>query len=210
MIVNRRSHRRVGRVKRVPPSALRNDGRRKHVALKHLRRALHLSVFRSLGCPVPQYRRWYVPGGTYFFTVVVYRRRPLFHEEFARKCLHQAIAKIQRDWPFKLVAIVLLPDHLHAVWTLPSGDDRYSLRWKRIKEEFTRQYLTSGDRDLRLSASRANQGERGIWQRRFWEHTVDNEDDLKRCFDYVHYNPKKHGYVTCVRDWRWSSFHRFV
>jgi putative transposase len=157
-----------------------------------------------------RYRRWYVPGGTYFFTVVAYRRLPIFREALARDCLHRAIAKIQRDWPFGLVAIVLLPDHLHAVWTLPRGDDRYSIRWKRIKEVFTREYLEAGGRELRPNASRKHQGECGIWQRRFWEHTVEDEDDLKRCVDYVHYNPKKHGYVTSVRDWRWSSFHRFV
>ena len=159
---------------------------------------------------MPRYRRWYVPGGTYFFTVVAYKRRRIFREEIARKCLHEAIVEIQQKWPFELVAIVLLPDHLHAVWTLPPGDDRYPLRWKRIKEEFTVRYLAAGGRELPRTASRIHQGERGVWQRRFWEHTVEDEDDLKRCVDYTHFNPKKHGYVTSVKDWRWSSFHRFV
>jgi putative transposase len=159
---------------------------------------------------MPDYRRWHVLGGTYFFTVVSYGRRPMLCEELARCCLHEAINYIRADWPFELVAVALLPDHLHSVWTLPPADDRYSLRWKRIKEKFTRQYLAGGGREISPSLSRQHQGERGIWQRRFWEHTIMDEIDLKRCVDYVHWNPKKHGHVTNVRDWPWSSFHRFV
>ena len=117
---------------------------------------------------------------------------------------------MRTDWPFELTAMVLLPDHLHAVWTLPTGDDRYSLRWKLVKEKFTRHYLEGGGREIAVSASRLHQGERGIWQRRFWEHTVRDEEDLKRSIDYIHWNPKKHGHVNNVRDWPWSSFHRFV
>jgi putative transposase len=159
---------------------------------------------------MPEYLRWHVPGGTYFFTVVTQGRRPILCADVARRCLREAFDKVRKDWPFEVFAIVLLPDHLHAIWTLPDGDDRYSVRWKRVKEEFTRRYLKSGGSELALSASRRTQGERGIWQRRFWEHTVRDEDDLKRCADYVHWNPKKHGYVERVRDWPWSSFHRFV
>jgi putative transposase len=81
---------------------------------------------------------------------------------------------------------------------------------RRIKEAFTRRYLTSGGRESQQSRSRAEHGLRGVWQKRFWEHTIDDEDDLKRCVDYVHWNPKKHGLVSSVRDWQWSSFHRFV
>jgi putative transposase len=156
------------------------------------------------------YRRNYVPGGTYFFTLVTYRRSKTLTSELGRKCFREAIAAIQGKWPFEIVAIVLLPDHLHTVWTLPSEDDRYSLRWRRIKEEFTRAFLSGGGRELPQSASRVRQGYRGVWQKRFWEHTCDDEDDLKRCVDYVHWNPKKHGLVNNVVDWPWSSFHRFV
>ena len=159
---------------------------------------------------MPDYRRWYVPGGTYFFTVVTHGRRHILGDDLGRRCLHEAIAAVQRDWPFDLFAVVLLPNHLHAVWTLPRGDDRYSVRWKLIKEGFTRGYLKRGGAELTPNASRQRKGERGIWQRRFWEHTVRDEDDLKRCVDYIHWNPKKHGCVRYVRDWAWSSFHRFV
>lgn len=156
------------------------------------------------------YRRNYVPGGTYFFTVVTFRRRQFLTNELARNCLHDAIDKVRRKWPFDIVAIVLLPDHWHTVWTLPQGDSRYSLRLRQIKEAFTRRYLASGGRESRQSRSRIDHGLRGVWQKRFWEHTIDDEDDLKRCVDYVHWNPKKHGLVAAVRDWPWSSFHRFV
>jgi len=159
---------------------------------------------------MPDYRRWYVPGGTYFFTLVAHHRRPILCTGLARRCLREAIAKVRNDWPFHLVAIVLLPDHLHTVWTLPPEDARYPIRWKRIKEEFTRRYLKGGGSEVALSASRLRHSERGIWQRRYWERTVRDEADLKRCVDYVHWNPKKHGHVQSVRDWRWSSFHRFV
>ena len=149
-------------------------------------------------------------GGTYFFTLVTCNRRPILCSDLARACLHEAIATVQRDWPFALVAIVLLPDHLHTVWTLPRGDVRYPIRWKRIKEEFTRQYLKAGGEEVPPGRSRVRHAERGIWQRRYWEHTIEDEDDLKRCVDYAHWNPKKHRYVANVRDWPWSSFHRFV
>ena len=86
---------------------------------------------------MPDYRRWYVPGGTFFFTLVAHRRRPMLCTHLARRCLHEAVERVRTDWPVELVAIVLLPDHLHTVWTLPRGDARYPIRWKRIKEEFT-------------------------------------------------------------------------
>jgi putative transposase len=159
---------------------------------------------------MPGYRRCYVAGGTYFFTAVTYCRQPILCGELARQCLHEAIEAARKTRPIDLIAIVLLPNHLHTVWTLPPGDASYPVRWKRIKEEFTREYLGRGGVELPPSVSRQNQGERGVWQRRYWEHTVRDEEELKRCVDYVHWNPKKHGYVTNVRDWPWSSFHRHV
>jgi putative transposase len=159
---------------------------------------------------MPDYRRWYVPGGTYFFTAVTHARRPILCGEVARKCLHEAIAIVRKKRPIELVAIVLLPDHIHSVWTLPQGDAAYPVRWKRIKEEFTLAYLARGGAEAPQGLSRLRHGERGIWQRRYWEHTVRDEDDLKRCVDCVHWNPKKHGCVANVRDWAWSSFHRHV
>jgi len=159
---------------------------------------------------LPNYRRYFVPGGTYFFTLVTHERRPILTTELGRSCLRSALEHVQQRYPFELFAIVLLPDHLHCVVMLPSDDARYSLRWQRIKETFTESYLANGGTEGHVSLSRQKQGERGIWQRRFWEHTIRDEDDLSRCVDYIHWNPAKHGLVSAVRDYEWSSFMRFV
>ena len=156
------------------------------------------------------YRRNYVPGGTYFFTVVTAGRRPILTTDLGRECLREAIDEVKAKSSFTLFAIVLLPDHLHSVWMLPRDDADYSTRWRQIKEKFTRRYLERGGRETTVSTSRQKKGERGIWQRRFWEHTVRDEDDLKRCVDYVHWNPRKHNVAERVQDWPWSTFHRFV
>jgi putative transposase len=159
---------------------------------------------------MPNYRRNYVPGGTYFFTCVTYRRRKIFTTDLARRCLREAIQTVRTDHPFTVIAIALLPDHLHTVWTLPPNDISYPLRWMRIKNEFTKAWLARGGSELQQSQSRERQGQRGIWHKRYWEHTVDDEDDLKRCVDYTHWNPRKHNLVERVRDWNWSTFSRFV
>jgi len=159
---------------------------------------------------MPEYRRNYVAGGTYFFTCVTHRRAPILTSDLGRRCLREAMVKVRRDYPFEIVAIVLLPDHWHSVWTLPSGDDRYSLRWMRIKEEFTESWLKGGGIELSQSESRQKHRQRGVWHKRYWEHTVRDEDDLKRCVDYIHWNPRKHRLVHRVQDWPWSSFHRLV
>jgi putative transposase len=103
-------------------------------------------------------------------------------------------------------AIVILPDHLHCIWTLSEGDDDFSTRWRQVKAAFSRQL----PKTERRSQSRLNKGERGIWQRRFWEHAIRDEVDHQRHVDYIHYNPIKHEYVTRVADWPFSSFHHFV
>lgn len=156
------------------------------------------------------YRRWFVEGGTYFFTVVTQGRKALFRDPRNRKWLREAIRDVRGRAPFRVLAIVLLPDHLHTVWTLPRGDADYSGRWRQIKSLFTRSYASAGRPESCISAQRKRRHEHGVWQRRFWEHTVRDEDDLKRCVDYLHFNPVKHGLVAAVRDWPWSSFHRFV
>ncbi len=137
-------------------------------------------------------------------------RRPLFVDESAISQLRQAWRTVRRKWPFETIAAVLLPDHFHAVIALPPGDDRYSLRLGKIKEYFTRKFLASGGNDGLRSESRLVRGERGLWQRRFWEHLCQDEDDLQEKVDYVHWNPVKHGLVAHVCDYRWSSFRRFV
>lgn len=159
---------------------------------------------------MPWYRRCYVPGGTYFFTVVTHGRRRFLTDAPARTLLGQVMREEMAARPFEVVAIVLLPDHLHTVWKLPPGDANYSQRWSSIKEEFTRRYLRGGGTEGAVSSSRAKRRERGVWQRRFWEHTVQDEEDLRGCVDYIHCNPVKHGMAPRARDYPWSSFAQFV
>ena len=156
------------------------------------------------------FRRWFVPGGTYFLTVVTYVRRPILTTDAGRRFLREAIQEIRVTRPFTLVATVLLPDHWHLVMSLPRADADYSTRMKRIKEEFTKHWLEAGLSEAQVTASQKTNGERGIWQPRFWEHTIEDEVDLEGCVDYIHWNPRKHRLVKRVRDWEWSSFHRFV
>ena len=156
------------------------------------------------------YRRWFVPGGTFFLTVVTYDRRPILATEPGRRLLRAAIETVREKRPFELFATVLLPDHWHLIMRLPVGDADYSTRMKRIKEEFTVAWLDAGMPEAPVTAAQVQKGERGVWQPRFWEHTIDDEADLEGCTDYIHWNPRKHQLVSRVRDWRWSSFHRFV
>lgn len=156
------------------------------------------------------YRRADFPGGYYFFTVVTYDRRALFNEPLPRECLHAAWARTREQMPFEDVALCLLPNHLHCVWKLQEGDADFSLRWARIKAGFTHRYLEAGGMESKQGASRRRKRERGIWQRRFWEHQIRDERDLQGHVDYTHYNPVKHGLVERVEDWPWSSYHRYA
>lgn len=157
-----------------------------------------------------EYRRWIQSGGTYFFTLVTDHRRPVFADPLARTLLHRSIVNVQRIRPFKLEAVVLLPDHLHTIWTLPENDADYSSRWRRIKGAFTCDYLSMGGHENTRSASRVSRKERGIWQRRFWEHLVRDEKEFEALCRYIHYNPVKHNHATCPHRWEFSSFHAFV
>ena len=159
---------------------------------------------------MPNYRRAFVPGGSFFFTLVVHRRRDLFSDPVAVAVLGSVFRRCLRRYPFSVNAIVLLPDHLHTIWTLPPGDSDYPQRWGWLKKEFTQQWLALGRKDYVVSAARKRQRRRGIWQPRYWEHTLEDEDDFERHFDYIHWNPVKHGYVRCPREWPHSSFHRYV
>ena len=156
------------------------------------------------------YRRADIPGGTYFFTVVTYKRRKIFTLPTARTFLRQAVLDVRRQYPFTIDAWVLLPDHLHCIWTLPPGDSDFSGRWGRIKAGFSKQAKELlYDKGL-LSRSRMKKRESTIWQRRFWEHVIRDERDLRIHMDYIHYNPVKHGLVQQVCDWPYSTFHRLV
>ncbi|MEX2185462.1 MAG: transposase [Pirellulales bacterium] len=156
------------------------------------------------------YRRWFVSGGTYFFTLVTQGRRPLLCNEVARTILGDVFRECRSQRPFETVATVLLPDHFHAVWSLPPGDDDYSTRWAWIKKEFTKRWLAAGGCEAPIGEHRKRRRRRGVWQPRFWEHAIRDETDLERHVDYVHYNPVKHGLVAAPADWPWSTFHRFV
>jgi len=159
---------------------------------------------------MPNYRRAFRPGGTFFLTLVTECRAPIFARKFARTLLHAAIEKCRFHHPFNLDAIVLLPDHFHILLTLPERDSNYSIRVSNMKSLFTRYFLTAGGEEQTRSASRLRQRARGVWQRRFWEHTVRDQLDLNNHLDYIHYNPVKHNYSRCPHEWPHSSFRRFV
>ena len=154
---------------------------------------------------MPDYRRNRVSGGIYFFTVNLLERRVRLLVEHV-DALRNAVRQVRAQRPFHIDAWVVLPDHTHCVWTLPPGDADYSSRWKAIKIAFAKAL----PRTERLSAVRERKGGRGIWQRRFWEHTIRDDRDYAAHVDYVHINPVKHGLVERVADWLYSSFHRLV
>lgn len=159
---------------------------------------------------MPNYTRWREEGATYFFTVVTYRRRPLFDTDLGRRLLRRLFVEVRQRWPFDMFACVLLPDHLHCIWTLPSNDGDFPLRWANIKRRFTQQYLAMGGNDLPVTENRRRHSERGIWQPRYWEHRVRDESDLFALRDYIHLNPVKHGYAKDPEGWPWSSVHRHL
>ncbi len=159
---------------------------------------------------MPDYRRAFQPGGTFFLTVVTDRRARILTTEPARKILRPAIEHTRQTLPFDMRAMVLLPDHMHLLWTLPPGDTDFSKRIGTIKKAFTEAWLARGGREQSVSASRTRDRRRGVWQRRFWEHTIRDERDYIQHCHYIHYNPVKHGVATCPHAWPHSSFHRFV
>ncbi|WP_204140845.1 transposase [Halomicronema sp. CCY15110] len=150
-----------------------------------------------------EYRRHYQPGGTYFFTVVTESRRPLLIEQIER--LREAFRHCIQRHPFSIEGIVVLPDHLHTIWRLPEDDADYSTRWMVIKRKFS-----AGLTSEHVNQSKWSKREKGIWQRRFWEHTIRDQDDWQRCLDYIYFNPVKHGYCASPADWPFSSFDRAV
>jgi putative transposase len=154
---------------------------------------------------MPNYKRIRLTGGTYFFRVNLHDRSKRLLTSHIEG-LKRSFAETKRVLAFRIDAIVVLPDHLHCIWTMPPNDSNFSERWQLIKADFSRRIPRQEVR----SNSRAKRRERAVWQRRFWEHVIRDEASRAAHFDYIHYNPVKHGYVTSPTQWPYSSFHRFV
>jgi len=154
---------------------------------------------------MPRYQRAHVPGGRFFFTVAIADRTDdlLVREIGQLRRIYQSVAE---QCPFETLAICILPDHLHAMWSLPDGDSDFAGRWNRIKSRFSRGFASPSQ----LSSRQLSKREKGLWQRRYWEHVIRDDRDFTRHLDYIHFNPVKHGLVSRVCDWPHSSFHQFV
>lgn len=144
------------------------------------------------------YRRFYVEGGWYFFTVVTYERKPLFASPENIERLRKAFQKGKTRYPFRMDFVVILPDHLHCIWKLPEDDHDFSTRWKYIKKCFS----------IQLPSIPNKRGEKRVWQKRFWEHWIRDQEDWLNHVNYIHFNPVKHGYVAHPVQWEYSSFHQ--
>ncbi len=154
------------------------------------------------------YRRAFTPGGSYFFTLVTEQRRPVFASNDNVSLLREAFRRVRKTRPFDIDAMVVLPEHLHCIWTLPPGDADFATRWRLIKTWFTKhcepQWRTTPN------VARAVKHEQAVWQHRYWEHQLRDAADFEKHVDYIHFNPVKHGHVTSAADWPYSSFHRDV
>ena len=163
-----------------------------------------------------KYRRTRIKGGTYFFTVVTNRRIKIFKKPSNVQLLREAFKYVNDRHPFKIDAFVILPDHLHCIWTLPHEDADFSKRWRLIKSYFSRKFdlvdwIDKENPTVRLdSASRSKKKEKPIWQRRFWEHLIRNDEDFRKHIEYIHFNPVRHGLASSPIDWSNSSFQRYV
>ncbi len=146
-----------------------------------------------------QYRRAYQTGGSYFFTLVTNERKKILVDETMIETLRNACRQVMIKRPFSIDAMVVLPDHIHCIWTLPPGDDDFSTRWRLIKTWFTKH-----------CNNKIEKSNHPIWQLRFWEHLIRDDKDYQQHVEYIHYNPVKHGYVKQPLDWPFSSFHRYV
>ncbi len=156
------------------------------------------------------YLRTNTPGACYFFTVVTFRRRNILTDDECRFWLRDAVVNTRKRYPFMIDAWVLLPDHIHCIWTLPENDSDFSVRWNGIKRRFTQSAKHRFHKPEWINASKQKHREGAIWQRRFWEHQIRDDNDYQRHLDYIHYNPVKHGLVQSVKEWPHSTFHRYV
>ena len=156
-------------------------------------------------------------GQTYFFTVVTYQRKPVLCLDESRAILKKTLMELRGRHPFKINAWVLLPDYIHCIWELPENDHDYSMRWGWLKKTFTQQIRKIESKDIRrlvgtahptMSGKRHREGT--IWQRRFWEHMIRDDDDYRNHCDYIHFNPVKHALVKSPIDWPYSTLHRFL
>ena len=159
---------------------------------------------------MPKYLRSYVPGGSYFLTLVTYDRNPVFRAPENISRLRSALKSVKSEMPFEIAGAVMLPDHLHFIWSLPTGDEDFSRRVGRLKALFTKSLPAASPPEQNISISRRKHRESNVWQRRFWEHTLRDEEDLQIHLDYIHYNPVKHGYAQCPHLWSASSFNHWV
>ena len=159
---------------------------------------------------MPEYRRIYHNGGIYFFTLVTYQRRPIFSVPISRNILLDSLERTQKFHPFTNLAYCLLPDHLHFLWQMPENDSAYSMRISLLKSYFTKKYKQIFPGESLRSESRTKRRESNVWQRRFWEHVIRDQEDFNQHMDYIHYNPVKHGLVTSPSEWESSSFLHFV
>jgi len=151
---------------------------------------------------MPNYLRADASGATYFFTVNLQDRGSrLLVDQVA--ALRACFKEVWQRHPFRIDAIVILPEHIHALWTLPVDDRDFSTRWMLLKQSFTRKVVHD-------QAESGGKAERTLWQRRFWEHQIHDDEDFARHVDYIHFNPVKHGWVLRARDWPYSSLHRYV
>lgn len=157
-----------------------------------------------------RYRRSIVKGGTFFFTLVTHERRPIFEQPLNAVTWGRAVSEVQRRHPFTVEAEVILPDHVHAIWSLPAGEADYATRIRLVKSAFSRACSVSGLLPVAKNTSRIGRGERHIWQRRYWEHAIRDERDYQAHVDYIHINPVKHGLVARPADWLHSTFSTWV
>lgn len=156
------------------------------------------------------YRRAKISGGTYFFTVVTYRRQRFLCDGPVRAALRDAIGETRMVCPFTIDGWVLLPDHLHCIWTLPPEDADFGKRWAMIKRFVTKRCGLALHRDEWMNDGKHRRHESTLWQRRFWEHIIRDETDYTRHMDYLHYNSVKHGLVKSVKEWPFSTFQRYM
>jgi putative transposase len=156
-----------------------------------------------------EYRRNYIQGGTFFLTLVTYDRTPIFSNPVNIHKLRVATSTTRKEIPFEIVGAVILPEHIHFLWTLPPDDSNYSKRVGRLKVLFTQSFHGKNNLPQDVSISRQKHRESNVWQRRFWEHTIRDEEDFAKHLDYIHYNPVKHGLASCPHQWEYSSFNKW-